>query len=148
MELNVSVSPFKAYSFVSLHVACLWQKNWSINFDRWRLRFVPSFCHTKKGYILTLFFRKLAKKLICLSRSSTFCTFNEMKSSCMCFEILSYQKSINSFSILVRSIPGIFRLLGILSLIFLIFGLDSLMSACLWRGLWQSFDQLNLIFQG
>ena len=37
------------------------KKNWSINFDRWRLRFVPSFCHTKKGYILTLFFRKLAK---------------------------------------------------------------------------------------
>ena len=55
VELNVSVSPFKAYSFVSLHVACLWQKNWSINFDRWRLRFVPSFCHTKKGYLLCFF---------------------------------------------------------------------------------------------
>ena len=59
----------------------------------------------KKGTYFV--FSKISKKLLCLSRSSTFCTFNEMKSSCMCFEILSYQKSINSFSILVRSIPGI-----------------------------------------
>ena len=36
------------------------KKNWSINFDRWRLRFVPSFCNTKKGYLLC-FVRKLAK---------------------------------------------------------------------------------------
>ena len=31
------------------------KKNWSINFDRWRLRFVPSFCHTKKGYLLCFY---------------------------------------------------------------------------------------------
>ena len=70
----------------------------------------------KKGTYFV--FSKISKKLLCLSSSSTLCTFNKWKvckvfdskanvGICMCFEILSYQKFKNSFSILVRSIPGI-----------------------------------------